>query len=349
MLISYEHKEKLLDEFFSIGANNNVDHNKTMRKKLLDYKNTHEKDLQIEDALRILDIWEKELNSNDFEASFEIAAPIIKRLPIDSNERWDFYDIRILASVIDYAGTYVDVYNFSKKLLNELEKHSRQERYLHIKLAIYGNASFRLLRAKYFDSNNLVPSRELEKWFSEYIGETLFLCERLDLQDVKAMFQIRKGLFYHDEEMVIRGFSKLKELESFELYRMTKDEADEYKFFQNFEMSKTQINKIIGASIRKRRKALGLTQEKLGKMTQIHSTYISKMEVGAMGVPAFDLFKISCALVVSADYFFQEISGAPGSDNRIVQLKVLEEHTKNFTDAQMDYLLMLTKSMPNIV
>lgn len=58
----------------------------------------------------------------------------------------------------------------------------------------------------------------------------------------------------------------------------------------------TDPRKVLGIAIRKRRLALGLTQEELAEKADLHWTYISGIERGVRNVTVVNLFHIAIAL-----------------------------------------------------
>lgn len=63
----------------------------------------------------------------------------------------------------------------------------------------------------------------------------------------------------------------------------------------------TEIYQIVGKKVRKRRKELGLTQEKLAKTSGLHRTYIAGIEAGKRNISLKNLEKLAKALKVSPD------------------------------------------------
>lgn len=62
--------------------------------------------------------------------------------------------------------------------------------------------------------------------------------------------------------------------------------------------SVTDPRKPLGAAIRKRRLALGLTQEQLAEAADLHVTYISGIERGIRNISIVNLFHLALALDV---------------------------------------------------
>ncbi len=58
------------------------------------------------------------------------------------------------------------------------------------------------------------------------------------------------------------------------------------------------VLKIIGNNIRKYRKKVGLSQEQLADLAELHRTYIGGVERGERNVSALNIFKIAKALKI---------------------------------------------------
>jgi XRE family transcriptional regulator, regulator of sulfur utilization len=54
--------------------------------------------------------------------------------------------------------------------------------------------------------------------------------------------------------------------------------------------------KLLGKAIRKRRNALGMTQEKLAEAAELHTTYISGVERGVFNISILKLARIAGGL-----------------------------------------------------
>ena len=63
----------------------------------------------------------------------------------------------------------------------------------------------------------------------------------------------------------------------------------------------TKIYQIVGRKVRKRRKELGFTQEKLAEASGLHRTYIAGIEAGKRNISLKNLEKLAKALKVSPD------------------------------------------------
>jgi transcriptional regulator with XRE-family HTH domain len=72
------------------------------------------------------------------------------------------------------------------------------------------------------------------------------------------------------------------------------------------------ITSQLGKNIRQLRLKKGLTQEKLAKLTQIHSVYVSNIENGLRNITVIKAFKIAQALDCNISDLFK---GIPKTSN----------------------------------
>lgn len=75
----------------------------------------------------------------------------------------------------------------------------------------------------------------------------------------------------------------------------------------------SEIDVHVGRRIRRRRRLLGLTQQRLGEAINMRFQQIQKYECGANRVTAERLFHIAVALKVPTSYFFEGLPGAPAT------------------------------------
>jgi transcriptional regulator with XRE-family HTH domain len=74
------------------------------------------------------------------------------------------------------------------------------------------------------------------------------------------------------------------------------------------------LKKEFGASIRERRKQLGLSQEALAERADLHRTYVSDIENGLRNISLENIHRLSRALEISLSLLFARVeSGAKGS------------------------------------
>jgi transcriptional regulator with XRE-family HTH domain len=70
------------------------------------------------------------------------------------------------------------------------------------------------------------------------------------------------------------------------------------------------IDKRIGCNIRLHRARQGLTQAELGEAIGVTFQQLQKYESGSNRIAASRLYKVSCALRVAVEAFFEELSPA---------------------------------------
>jgi transcriptional regulator with XRE-family HTH domain len=76
-----------------------------------------------------------------------------------------------------------------------------------------------------------------------------------------------------------------------------------------------EVDKHVGARVRRRRRALGLTQTKVAKALGITFQQVQKYENGTNRISASRLEEISRVLKVSAAYFFEGLPKVDGIDD----------------------------------
>lgn len=342
-------KHRLIDEALSMKGNHDLVRNKEIRVKFVDYLEFNGSDPLVEDGLRLLDAWASEFHGSNLEVSSEICAPIHNRLL--NTDSWDLYDLRILAATIGYNKSFCQTVELAEKALDKLEEYSHEERYIRLRLVIHVNAVYRMLRAKYFDSENLVPSDELEKMFSNYVDEIMRICSKNHFPIHKAVTVIRMGLFYQNNKLANEGFEMLQETGAEEVYRMMKDDAEEFSFFGGIKMSKRQLNLVIGENIRKKRREFGMTLEDVSKALDMSHANIGLIERAERGATNYNLLRLSHLFGVSVDYFYSGVEAAlpPEIAHRKAQLKKLDGFVKILNESQLDFMITMAKNLSDVV
>lgn len=337
-------KHQLLNEVFAIDGNYRPAENKAAESKLLEYIEKNGDDPQINDALRILEIYAVEGSLNDFEESRKIATPILNRLT--RAYKWNFYDIRILARVIDYVEPYERTHALAKEALRQLEEYSKEERYTIIKLSIHVNIMVRLLRARYFDLEDMDDPEALENLdsvFSMHFDAVIDICENGNFPIHRAIAIIRKGIFTKDHELMEEGFKVLKKLKEYDLHRMLEDEAKEYERYSGFDISKRRFNVMVGRNVREQRKACGLSIDDVAKMLDMTIAAVGLMERGDRGQTSYNLARLADIFGVSVDVLYNDTGDGPSniSADRRKNAKAhkLDVIIENFTEAEMKFLV----------
>lgn len=297
-------KHQLFYELITIGGSHNIDGINEMKDKLSSHLETNGSDAQVEDGLRMLEALSTGNKVSDFDACSEIVAPIFERL--SGIYEWDLYDIKLISATLGGAKTADQAYTFAEKALSELEKYSDDKLYKNLRLVVYMNTHYRMLRAKYFDSNNLIPSKTLEDRFYGYDDAIRSICYRENFPIHKAVAYIRMGLFGGYSSYVADGLAELKRVgtpAAEKIHKMMKRDIEQFSFFDKLKMSKDQFDKAIGKLVRDRREATGLSTEELARLVNIPSTTIEGIENGTDTATSFDVTKLVDTLRTEIDYY----------------------------------------------
>lgn len=86
-------------------------------------------------------------------------------------------------------------------------------------------------------------------------------------------------------------------------------------------MEMSDFLKVVGGKVRLRRKALGISQEKLAELANLHPTYISEIERGKVSASIYSFYQL--AKVLETD--FADLMNLPVNDVDIAFEKELSE------------------------
>ena len=341
-------KHQLLDEMFAIGSNSDLEKMSAVKEKLLDYIKTNKKDSQIEYGILMLDAYAEQTQSNDFEVAKEITRPIFERL--SDPDEWDYYDIRILSAVLSKAiGSFDEVNELVNNLLEAFKKHSSGEKYIRHKLVIHMNILTFFIRVKYFESDNLIPSCELENAFNEHFNETIKICGLSKFPIHLAAAMIRKGFFYQDDYLITEGFNRLDKAGEYKVYELFKKDAEEFDFYAELKISKLQHRKIVGENIRRKRKELGLTMKDLAKSIDVEESFISLFERGKSGASRPIMERIASFFGVDIEYLHQKIDEKDDPEaHKRSQYALLTAYFRELNEEQRGFLITMAKELKRI-
>ena len=332
-------KHELLDEYFSISGNHEVEKLEAITIKLHDFIEANGEDPQIRDVLLIIKMFESERKQNDFAVSSEIVQPIYDRLAecLDYDPEkgyypeeiaWDFYDIRILAAVVICGKNIKEVRRFAGIALECLDElHSHEERYTMIKLAINLNLMSRYIRGRYvdfWDDNNNSPKDFLPNYSKDYFSENYIFATDLsggfsnnyyaimqtggknDFPLHKAIAKVRSGIFSQDEDSIKEGFAALERLGQQEGIRMLQEEAAEFDDNSGLDFERRRFDAIVGENIRRERLARKMSAEKLAKLVKLPNDAIALIERGEQGTASLDLERIAKVFGLPVETFYHE-------------------------------------------
>ena len=341
---STELKYQLLEEIFSMGGNHRPEKIEMIKAKLQSYAEDYRYSLQIRDALIVLKTFDIENRYNDFETCCMLSVPVFERL--EQTTKWDFYDIRILTYVIDYAETYMQAHSLALKALNKLKDYSYEKQYKRIRLGILLNMTFRLLRENFSKKQNHGSKDQLAEMFSEYTDLVMELSDETDIIP-KATVLVRRGIFYGNFSIANKGFELLKENNEHEVYKLLRDEARDYKLniYINKE-EKKQFDVFVGENIRSIRIKHNMTISDLAKILRMQQELMSMIELGQKSASTYMLFKLSTALDEPVENFFNGTEMMlPDSDNRKALIEKLIISVKNLQEDRIECIIDIVKSL----
>jgi len=339
-------RDELIKEGLSIAINDNPKAIEEMKGKLSDYLDKNGSDPQIRDVIRVLETYLEEYKNSDFEMCCEIAEPIFDRLSNPSN--WDFYDIVILHMVVDYAGTYSQTYEIAENILKKLEEHKHRKTYKNIKIWTFLNSMLRMLRAKYFEMDDLVIPEDLDKKFSNYFDIFMEISNDREFDVLREIARIRKGLFYNDVELTNRGFERLKKLRVKDVYKMMEKDVQEFGFLTDARKSKNQLLITIGQNLHKLRTEANMSVKDLAKVIGRAPHYISNVEAGKQVASPNTLTTLGDFFGVATSYF--RGTGNGGDDavekERALIIADINSRIQNFSQENLKYIHNMVKGFP---
>lgn len=101
---------------------------------------------------------------------------------------------------------------------------------------------------------------------------------------------------------------------------------------ENISITASEVDRLVGDRIRRRRILMGLTQDQLGEALGISYQQIQKYETGANRVSAGRLYLIAERLDVSPGWFFDPVKSDASSDDfeEIGSSRLLMEFVRSF-------------------
>jgi len=228
---------KISRDVFKLRGNHDIGKTMFIRARICKYKKQQQEvgfpiHPHIEEMDLILRMYLSEIIDNDFEKACDIVAPIFERL--GNKEIWSFFDIRLLARIIDYAGDYKQVDKYAQDALEELEHHDTEDLYPSVMRSLYINATANFMRVKHGGINSVLPSEEvheLDELFARYSNTVLHLCRDENLIVTEAVVDIRRAIYYKDKDLAEKAFAVLEEAGKGELYVLMHDEATTYGLY----------------------------------------------------------------------------------------------------------------------
>jgi len=349
-----------MDDIFAISNNYNLKELEDAKDKVRKYIEENGDDPQLNDTLIVLEIFiDENLNFKHDDHYIklikycEMAAPTLARLSV--TDEWDYYDLRILCRVVDYAKTYKESIEIAQRALKRLEDFSDKERYYHIKLAFHINILLRLTRAKYSETDGMDSTRShsrILKLFVEHYQQIERVCSGGKFPMYLAMAKVRYGVFINFDTFSQEGLDLFKKIGDHEGYEYWKKEIEEHKKFQNLAMNVGHFSDIVAKNIKEARINYGISSQKASKALGYVSDMVCAMERCQKEIKIVDVFKLAHLYGISTDDFFYGIEMPSVElsyvlDYKRTNIQKMINIAKRFSEKEMMAAIDMLRAMQN--
>lgn len=273
-------RTSIFEGFFALPGNRNNKMTNELFKKIDEYLMEYSSDTQMRDLRKITRAYNMSIKFKDFERPNDIIESIFNRL-LKKDLVWDLYDIRILASIINYHKDYNNALILSNRIIKELEAYSDHKDYNHIRFTLHLNILPLLYYAKYENKHHENISNKIDKHFKHQINqlEEISKLTYTPNNGTDPMILVRKGIYYEDPEMTQKGLYLLRKVNLTE-YNALKTEIREIESFRTLGYNSSILRRRIGNKVRDMRIKSGMTIPQLSKETQLESRFLVAVEQG---------------------------------------------------------------------
>jgi len=322
-------KEYFINEFLAFDDKENVDEHIN---RLETYISESGYDLQ----LKLILYYYQGLKADDLENNYNKACEF-SALALDllKTTSWGWLELQVLASAISRAPHYTTSWEFMQKALKVLDdKFVNHENYEYSKFRLYGNLTWRLIRARYYDD---ADPADIQNKFDQCIKEAITFCEKMDYKIYRLVLLVRQAVFYGDSDKILKYVHELEATRDKIWIRTTKDEVVEYFLCLGSNVTTDLKNLIVGWQMHKRRIELRMKAAELAKAAGVRHATINLYERGERGAVYAKLCKIANALNVDVSYFYGEASTeslnatTDITTHKLIQLMAqMSENEKNY-------------------
>jgi len=303
---SKDTKESLINEFFEIKGNYEVVKIDKLIRKLDEYISKNESYRELKYLLIVLKSVKEDYRSSNFELCKKIVMPMFEEL--NGIDDLSFFEIIFFASVIEFAPTFEQVKYCEQKITSLLEtKYKQEKKYEMVQWMISKNMLSRLVRAKYPSVNTINTEgnrKEIQELFDRNLKIAKAICKKMGLLADLAMVEIREGVFSTDAELIDKGMNWLSKNERKNWYPSAVDELLTYYRHLGDEITKQQLDILIGYRIRKIREAQEIHVEEAAEFIGLTDNALEQIESGRRGAKNIHLYKLSQLFKVDISYFY---------------------------------------------
>ena len=280
----------------------------------------HGPDPKLELALHVTKARKEDELNNGFDKVCAAAQIVVDMLK--DQEDWDINEFDMFCTVLGRIESYELTIAMMEKCLDMLERNFKNlPHYEHRKGLIYGEMTWRLVRAKYFDNVN---PQELKKLFDTCVKSAIKIWEDLGRIELRTAVLVREAIFNQDATEILECVRAMEITRDKYWIKSSKDEVVEYVRFLGKNVTADLHNFMFGWQVKKQRIALGIKTIDFADMIGSSQTVVNEMERGGKGVGTERLYAIADALQVhNMSYFFGQpliSSSAVANDADIYQV-----------------------------
>jgi len=248
--------------------------------------------------------------TNNLELCKKMTLPIFNELLPEAETRvLSLLEVTILASIATYAPTFEATKACSDIVLGLLESEYKDEkRYNVTRLMISHNIIPRLVEAKYPSADSIKTEgdiKEINRLFEKHLEICKIGFEKKTHPNYEAITKVREGIFFMNGKLIDQGLSWLKENAERAYYHTAVDELLLYYTHLENELTKSQIDIVIGHRIKQQLIAQGLSMEDAARDIGLTKSGLGQILTGRRGAKAIHLYNLSDLLDVEETYFFR--------------------------------------------
>ena len=206
-------EEQILEQFYSLSHNFEIEKLESLEKELEDYDGIDSLTCPIfpHDILLVVKGIKHYAQTDNIEEMNSIIESTLTRLP-DEVSYWEIDHLRVVMWVAAYAINFGQAHCLTLKALKRLEDFKGHSAYKNIKYSLYMNLAGRMLRAKYLEPHYATHKDAIEDIFDDFINNALDMCIANDGKLFFAVNLTRKGIFERNQVLIHAGFELLKDV-----------------------------------------------------------------------------------------------------------------------------------------
>jgi len=287
----------------------------------------------------------EECTTGDFLNCRAISKPIFEWL--SGKLTLSYLDIVIFSTVVYHADTYKAAHILAQKAIEELKfRHTHEKKQKSVIYTILMNMTFRLLRAKYFDTTDPDTRESVEKdiqrLFARYLKDIRSSLDEKHYKTILRVLDLREALFDNNCEAIIEYLEDLRFSADKSTYHAMRSECVEY--LGKLKNISTPLYNIATGSRIGHYRALALkTAAQLADHLGTTHSVVNDFEAGRSGIGLSRLYDISKFLGVKMSTLLGEDDVPADSPPIDPFLTDMAKITANASKQSKDYILVAAK------